>query len=69
MYNSPIIRPNTAKINKERGIRYTFQWLWIKWRVISTDCQLEIDLVPVEHYLDYQRVNVFIVIFIRTIKF
>jgi hypothetical protein len=45
MYNDPIIRPDPAKINKERRRRYAFQWLWIKWRVVSIDYQLETELV------------------------
>jgi hypothetical protein len=46
MYNGPIIRSDPAKINKKGEGRYTFQWLWMKWRVISTDYQLEAELVP-----------------------
>jgi hypothetical protein len=41
------------KSTKEGEGRYAFQWLWIKWRVISTDCQLEVELIPTEHDLDY----------------
>jgi hypothetical protein len=44
---------------KEGEGRYIFQWLWMKWRVVSTDCQLEIELIPTEHDLDYQCVYVF----------
>jgi hypothetical protein len=38
---------------KEGENRYAFQWLWMKWRVISTDYQLEAELAPVEHDLNY----------------
>jgi hypothetical protein len=41
------------KSTKEGEGRYTFQWLWMKWRVVSTGCQLEVELVPAEHDLDY----------------
>jgi hypothetical protein len=58
MYNGPIIRPDPVKINKEMRIRYAFQWLWMKWRVVSIECQLEVELVPAEHDLDYQSVYV-----------
>jgi hypothetical protein len=37
---------------KEGEGRYTFQWLLMKWRVVSTDYQLEVELVPAEHILD-----------------
>jgi hypothetical protein len=40
------------KSTKEEERRYVFQWLWIKWRVVSTDYQLEFELVPAEHDLD-----------------
>jgi hypothetical protein len=46
------------KSTKEGEGRYTFQWLWMKWRVVSTGCQLEIELVPIEYDLDYQFVYV-----------
>jgi hypothetical protein len=59
MYNGPVIRPDPAKSIKEREGRYAFQWLWRKWRIVSTCCQLEVELVPTEHDLDYQRVYVF----------
>jgi hypothetical protein len=45
-------------INEGEG-RYAFQWLWMKWRIVSTSCQLEVELVPTEHDLDYQCVYVF----------
>jgi hypothetical protein len=32
-------------INEGEG-RYAFQWLWMKWRIVSTGCQLEVELVP-----------------------
>jgi hypothetical protein len=41
------------KSTKEEEGRYAFQWLWMKWRVVSTDCQLEVKLIPTEHDLDY----------------
>jgi hypothetical protein len=41
------------KLIKEREGRYRFQWLWMKWRIVSTGCQLEVELVPTEHDLDY----------------
>jgi hypothetical protein len=41
------------KLKKEGERRYAFQWLWMKWRVVSTGCQLEIELIPTEHDLDY----------------
>jgi hypothetical protein len=44
---------------KEREGRYTFQWLWMKWRIVSIDCQLEVKLIPIEHDLDYQRAYIF----------
>jgi hypothetical protein len=44
---------------KEGEGRYTFQWLWMKWRIVSIRCQLEIELVPTEHDLDYQCVYIF----------
>jgi hypothetical protein len=47
------------KSTKKGEGRYTFQWLWMKWRVISTGCQLEVELVSTEHDLDYQCVYVF----------
>jgi hypothetical protein len=37
---------------KEGEGRYTFQWLLMKWRVVSTDYQLEVELVPAEYILD-----------------
>jgi hypothetical protein len=40
------------KSTKEVEGRNTFQWLWMKWRVVSTDYQLEVKLVPAEHDLD-----------------
>jgi hypothetical protein len=57
------------KSTKEGEGIYAFQWLWMKWRVVSTGCQLEVELIPTEHDLDYQCVYVFIVIFIRIIGF
>jgi MuDR family transposase len=45
-------------IKKEEG-RYAFQWLWMKWMIVSTGCQLEVELVPTEHDLDYQCIYVF----------
>jgi uncharacterized protein YjaG (DUF416 family) len=47
------------KSTKEGEGRYTFQWLWMKWRVVSTCCQLEVELILTEHDLDYQCVYVF----------
>jgi hypothetical protein len=47
---------NEQKWTKEG--RYTFQWLWMKWRVVSIGCQLEFELVPTEHDLDYQCVYI-----------
>jgi hypothetical protein len=47
------------KLIKEGEGRYAFQWLWMKWRIVSTGCQLEVELVPTEHDLDYQCVYVF----------
>jgi hypothetical protein len=47
------------KSTKEWEGRYTFQWLWMKWRVISIGCQLEVELVPVQHDLDCQSVYIF----------
>jgi hypothetical protein len=47
------------KSTKEGEGRYTFQWLWMKWRVVSTGCQLEVELISTEHDLDYQCVYVF----------
>jgi hypothetical protein len=41
------------KSTKEGKGRYAFQWLWKKWRVVSTGCQLEVELIPTEHDLDY----------------
>jgi hypothetical protein len=53
MYNGLIIRSDPAKIKKGRRKKiHTFQWLWIKWRVVSTDYQLEVEVVPAEHDLD-----------------
>jgi hypothetical protein len=46
------------KSTKEGERRYAFQWLWIKWRVISTWCQLEVELVLAKHDLDYQSIYV-----------
>jgi hypothetical protein len=40
------------KSTKKREERYVFQWLWIKWRIISTDYQLKTELVSAEHDLD-----------------
>jgi hypothetical protein len=39
------------KSTKEEEGRYALQWLWMKWRVVSTDCQLEIELVPAKYDL------------------
>jgi hypothetical protein len=36
---------------KEKG-RYAFQWLWMKWRVVSINYQLEVELIPAEYNLD-----------------
>jgi hypothetical protein len=47
------------KSTKQGEGRYAFQLLWIKWRVVSTGCQLEVELVPAEHDLDYQFVYIF----------
>jgi hypothetical protein len=47
------------KSTKEWEGRYAFQWLWMKWRIISTDCQLDVELIPRERDLDYQCVYVF----------
>jgi hypothetical protein len=49
------------KSTKKGEGKYTFQWLWMKWRVISTGCQLEVEveLVPADHDLDYQCVYIF----------
>jgi hypothetical protein len=41
------------KSTKEGEGRYTFQWLWIKWRVVSTDYQLNVELISAEHDLYY----------------
>jgi hypothetical protein len=40
------------KSTKEEEGRYAFQWLLIKWRIVSTDYQLEVEFVPAEHNLD-----------------
>jgi hypothetical protein len=40
------------KSTKKGEKRYVFQWLWMKWRVVLTDYQLEVELVPAEHDLD-----------------
>jgi hypothetical protein len=40
------------KLTKEGEERYAFQWLWIKWRVVSTNYQLEVELISAEHDLD-----------------
>jgi hypothetical protein len=40
------------KSTNEGEERYTFQWLCIKWRVVSTYYQLEVELVPAEYDLD-----------------
>jgi hypothetical protein len=40
------------KSTNEGERRYVFQWLWMKWKVVSTDYQLEVELVPTEHDLD-----------------
>jgi hypothetical protein len=35
--------------------RYALKWLWMKWMVVSTDYQLEAELlVPIEYDLDYK---------------
>jgi hypothetical protein len=47
------------KSTNEGEGRYAFQLLWIKWRVVSTGCQLEVELIPAEHDLDYQSVYFF----------
>jgi hypothetical protein len=47
------------KSTKEGEGRYAFQWLWMKWGVVLTDCQLEVELIPTEHDLEYQCVYVF----------
>jgi hypothetical protein len=57
------------KSTKEGERRYAFQWLWMKWRVVSTGCQLEVELISTEYDLDYQLFMFFVVIFTRTIKF
>jgi hypothetical protein len=57
------------KSTKKGEGKYAFQWLWIKWRVVSTGCQLEVELVPTKHDLDYQSVYVYIIIFVRIIRF
>jgi hypothetical protein len=57
------------KSTKKGEGKYAFQWLWIKWRVVSTECQLEVELVPAKHDLDYQSVYVYIIIFAITIRF
>jgi hypothetical protein len=58
------------KSTKEVVGRYTFQWLWMKWRVISTDYQLEANLVPAKQNLDYKMSYLcFIIIIIRIIWF
>jgi hypothetical protein len=54
MYNGPIIRSDPAKIQQRKEKEYThFNDLWMKWRVVSTGYQLEVELVPAEHDLDY----------------
>jgi hypothetical protein len=40
-----------AKINKKGEGRYIFQWLWMKYRAVSTDFQLEVVDIQVEHDL------------------
>jgi hypothetical protein len=52
------------KSTKEWEKIYAFQWLWMKWRVVSTDCQLEVELVPTEQDLDYQCVYVFLLLYL-----
>jgi hypothetical protein len=37
------------KSTNEREERYVSQWLWMKWRVVSIDYQLETELIPAEH--------------------
>jgi hypothetical protein len=57
------------KSTKEGERRYTFQWLWMKWRVISTDYQLEIQFVPAKHNLDKQRVYVLLLYLPKQLDF
>jgi hypothetical protein len=59
MYNGPIIRPDLVKINKGRRMKIRILMLWMKWRVVSTGCEVEVELVPAEYDLDYQSVYVF----------
>jgi hypothetical protein len=40
------------KSTKEGEGRYVFQWLWMKWGVVSINYQLKIELVPAKHDLD-----------------
>jgi hypothetical protein len=40
------------KSTKKGEERYAFQWLWMKWRIVSTSYQLEVKLVPAKHDLD-----------------
>jgi hypothetical protein len=37
---------------KEGERIYIFQWLWMKWRVVSTNYQLEVELIPAKYDLD-----------------
>jgi hypothetical protein len=46
------------KSTKEGEGGYAFQLLWMKWSAVSTLCQLEVELIPAEHDLDYQSVYV-----------
>jgi hypothetical protein len=53
MCNGPIIRSDLAKINKERRRKIHISIVMDKMRVISIDCQLEVELIPADHDLDY----------------
>jgi hypothetical protein len=52
------------RINEQFGVGQRFstkseKWLWMKWRIVSTGCQLEVELVPTKHDLDYQCFYIF----------
>jgi hypothetical protein len=59
MYNSPIIRLDPANNNKGMRRKIRIPMVMDEMKVISTNCQLEVELIPAEHDLDYQCVYVF----------
>jgi hypothetical protein len=58
MYNGLIIRLDPTKINKERRRKIRIPMV-IVMKVVSKSCQLEVELVPAEHDLNYQCVYIF----------